>query len=75
MRPASEIHSALDIIEREFDRCPLDDGLTLSNLSIARDVLAWVAGSEVDLDGPNAWLVAFLLDDPPQLNSTPPEVN
>lgn len=71
MRPASEIHSALDLLDSELARRPDPQ------YQIARDVLAWVAGGHwTDLtDGANPWLVAFLLDDPPQLDSTPPSVN
>jgi hypothetical protein len=40
-------------------------------------VLAWVVGGHwTDLtDGANPWLAAFLLDDPPKIDDTPPEVN
>lgn len=75
MRPASEIHTALDMLEGELAR--QTDHAARNNLSIARDVLAWVVGGHwVDLtDGPNPWLAAFLLDDPPKLEDIPPEVN
>lgn len=75
MRPASEIHSALDLLDAELTR--QTDPAALANMSIARDVLAWVVGGHwTDLtDGRNPWLVAFLLDDPPQLQDVPPEVN
>lgn len=69
MRPASEIHSALDLLDSELARQPS------AQYQIARDVLAWAVGGEAPHDGPTLWLVAFLLDDPPQLDSTPPEVN
>lgn len=67
MRPASEIHSALDLLDAELQRQPSD------HYQIARDVLAWVAGAHwSDLsDGANPWLVAFLLDDPPQIGPPP----
>lgn len=70
MRPASEIHSSLEMIERDL---PNHSGRAAENLSIARDVLAWVAGGHwTDLtDGQNPWLVAFLLDDPPQIGPPP----
>jgi hypothetical protein len=86
MRPASEIHSALDLLENEVNRC-LDREIELSGkhidpdisarltMSLARDVLRWVVGRRVDLDGPNVWLAGFLLDDPDKLDSTRPEVN
>lgn len=69
MRPASEIHTALDLLDSELAREPNESH------QVARDVLAWVAGGDAPHDGPNLWLVAYLLDDPPQLDSTPPEVN
>jgi hypothetical protein len=48
-----------------------------SNVLLMRDVLRWVAGAHWGdlVHGPNAWLCAFLLDDPPKLDDTPPEVN
>ena len=75
MRPASEIHSSLEILESELSR--QTDPAATNNLRIARDVLAWVAGWHwTDLtDGQNPWLAAFLLDDPPKIDYTPPEVN
>jgi hypothetical protein len=71
MRPTSEIHSALDMVDAELAQGPNE------KLQVVRDVLAWVAGAHwTDLtDGPNPWLVAYLLDDPPKLDDTPPEVN
>lgn len=75
VRPASEIHSALDVLESELSR--QTDPAAIHNLTIARDVLAWVAGRhwvEVS-EGSNPWLVAFLMDDPPKLDDTPPEIN
>lgn len=75
MRPASEIHSALDLLSAELETQTAADARR--NLSIARDVLAWVAGGHwTDMsNGENPWLVAFLLDDPPQIDGTRPEVN
>jgi hypothetical protein len=67
MRPASEIHSALDLLSAEAASHP--------NVDLARAVLAWVVGGRVDLDGPHAWLCGYLLDDPPQIDDTPPERN
>lgn len=77
MRPASEIHSSLEICDAELTRLADPESLSANNLSIVRDVLAWVAGAHwIDLtEGRNPWLVAFLLDDPPKLDDTPPEVN
>ena len=88
MRPASEIHNAIDLlvrsrsrlvaqIEQDQDRDDMSDIDSLRNLVIAIDVLRWVAGGHwSDLtDGPNPWLVAYLLDDPPKIDPTPPEVN
>lgn len=73
MRPASEIHSALDLIDADLKKRQLQDDLAANNIRIARDVLAWVAGAHwTDLtDGENPWLCAFLLDDPPQLGPPP----
>lgn len=75
MRPASEIHTALEMLEGELPR--QTDAAAINNLSIARDVLAWVAGGHwTDLtDGPNPWLSAFLLDDPPKIDPTLPGDN
>lgn len=75
MRPASEIHSSLELIEHELAR--QTDERAKANLSIARDVLAWVAGGHwSDLTyGSNPWLAAFLLEDPPKIDNTPPEAN
>lgn len=79
MRPASEIHSALDLIESDLSQgVTSHDGLSQTNLLIAREVLAWVAGSrqwsEI-VDGPHAWLCGYLIDDPPQIVDAPPEAN
>lgn len=76
MRPAGEIHTALENLESALAR-QTDNDLAANNIRIARDVLAWVAGGHwTDLtDGSNPWLVAFLLDDPTKLDDTPPEVN
>lgn len=70
MRPASEVNSALELFQSEIDR-----GAALNSLHVARDVLAWVMGGRVPDDGPNLWLVAYLLDDPPQLDDTDPRAN
>lgn len=72
MRPGSEIQSALDLLQSELDRGPVSKGA--ANLSIARDVLQWVMGDRPPDDGPNLWLVGFLLDDPQQLGPSP-EIN
>lgn len=48
---------------------------SLVNVEILRDVLAWAMGGGVDLDGPNGWLCAFLLDDPAKLDDTDPRSN
>jgi len=73
MRPASEIHSALDLLDSELSR--QSAGVGADNMRIARDVLAWVAGGRAPDDGSTLWLVGFLLDDPQKLDDTPPEVN
>jgi hypothetical protein len=65
MRPGSEIHSAIDLLDSELSRQPTPQ------YKIARDVLAWVAGDAAPIDGQNAWLAAFLLDDPPRIDDTP----
>lgn len=76
MRPASEMHSALQLCESELARQSDQQSLGASNIRIARDVLAWCIGeSAFDIGPPNEWLLAFLLDDPPKLDDTPPEVN
>lgn len=74
MRPASEIHSSLDLVESDLER---QDGRVKENLSIVRDVLRWAAGGPwYELhDGYNPWLAAYLLDDPPKLSDVPPEIN
>lgn len=74
MRPASEIHSSLDLVESDLAR---QSDRARENLSIVRDVLKWVTGMHwVDLaDGENPWLVAYLLDDPPKLQDIDPTVN
>jgi len=74
MRPASEIHSSLELVELDMARRSGDES---KSLSIVRDVLRWVAGAHwTDLtDRSNPWLVAYLLDDPPTLDNTPPEIN
>lgn len=69
MRPASEIHSALGLLDSDLAR------QANPHYQIARDVLAWAVGGRAPDDGPNLWLVAFLLDDPPKLTDVPPEVN
>jgi hypothetical protein len=76
MRPASEIHSSLEMIERDLPN-HANDPAVAQNLTIVRDVLRWVMGSHwVDLsDGDHPWLVAYLLDDPPRLDDTPTESN
>lgn len=74
MRPASEIHSALQLVESELREQDIADA---SNLSIVRDVLRWVVGthwSEI-MDGGNPWLVGFLLDDPDRINDAPQGLN
>lgn len=75
MRPASEIHSSLELVESDLPHHT--DPAALTNLTIVRDVLRWVAGGHwSDLsDGPNPWLVAYLLDDPQRIDDTPPEAN
>lgn len=75
MRPASEIYSALALVTAELDRAMNHDAIR--NLGLVMEVLMWVTGEGVcvDPDAPNSWLAAYLLDDPPQLDSTPPEVN
>lgn len=75
MRPASEIHSSLEMAEGDLAR--QTDPAAVANLSIVRDVLRWVAGGHwTDLtDGSNPWLVAYLLDDPDRMDNTPPEIN
>lgn len=70
MRPASEVNTALQICESELSRQP--DSI---NLRIAHDVLSWVMGGEAPNDGPTLWLIAFLLDDPPKLDNSPPDIN
>lgn len=70
MRPGSEINSALDLLAGEAARSGAHP-----NLAVARDVLTWVMGGEVDLGGDNAWLCAYLLRDPDRLDNTPPEAN
>lgn len=90
MRPASEIHSAKRLAEHymsELDRAALADALgddhaasdqsmsAASNMSLLYDVLCWVMGDSVDQEGQHAWLAGVLLDDPPKIDSTPPEVN
>ena len=77
MRPASEIHSSLELLESELARCTDANDLGARNLSIARDVLSWVAGAHWTeiTDGPNPWLCAFLLDDPPKMEDIPPGDN
>mgnify|MGYP000045791258 CR=1 FL=1 len=73
MRPASEIHSALDSLRAEIEE---QGSEAHSGLIVARDVLAWVVGGDaMRLDGPSDFLCAFLLPDPPKLDDTPPEVN
>lgn len=69
MRPTSEIHSALDLLDSELARQPND------SYQLARDVLAWVTGERVPWDGPNAWLAACLLGDPPKITDVPPGAN
>lgn len=75
MRPASEIHSSLEMVEHSLSQQTDPDAVR--NLSIVRDVLAWAMGAHwADLtDGPNPWLVAYLLDDPDKIDDTPPEIN
>ena len=75
MRPASEIHSSLELVESELARQTSE--VAKHNLSIARDVLRWVVGGPWHelTDGENPWLVAFLLDDPPNINDTAPNAN
>lgn len=75
MRPASEIHSSLDMVESDLSH--QTDPAAVHNLSIVRDVLRWATGSYwTDLtDGPNPWLAAYLLDDPDRIDDTPPEIN
>lgn len=75
MRPASEIHSALEMVSSELKRQTHPE--VVDHLAIVHDVLNWVMGatSAELLDGPNAWLVAYLMDDPPRLDGTPGEVN
>lgn len=75
MRPASEIHSSLEMVEGDLAR--QTDPAAIRNLSIVRDVLRWAVGSHwPDLtDGENPWLVAYLLDDPPRIDDTPAEEN
>jgi len=84
MRPASEIHSALDLVQaslsRHVDR--VDDAtmtereaIDMLNLTLTRDLLEWVVGQHVEIDGPNAWLCGYLLDDPPKLDDTRPDIN
>lgn len=85
MRPTSEINSALELVQHELDGLVdgSDDGnnltarsaLAIAQLTLLRDALEWVMGSPVDTDGPNAWLVAYLLDDPPKLESYDPREN
>lgn len=69
MRPASEIHSALDLLDSELARKPN------AQYQIARDALAWAVGGHAPHDGPTLWLVTFLLGDPPQIDPTPPGAN
>ena len=77
MRPGSEIHSALDMIEEECARLGDDSPESRKNLTIARDVLRWVVGeSGIDLaSGDNPWLAAYLLDDPDELDDSDPANN
>lgn len=83
MRPASEVNSALELVQSELVRREVaasltaDDDRGMANLRIAYDVLAWVMGEHWTAltDGQNPWLAAFLLDDPPKIDNTPPEVN
>lgn len=72
MRPASEIHSALDLLRAEIER---QGGVPPVNMLVAHDVLAWVVGERLAWDGPTDWLCAFLLPDPPRIDDTPTEVN
>lgn len=74
MRPPSEIHSALALCESELERLG-QDAPGRDNLMLARDVLAWACGGRAPMDGPNAWLAAYLLPDPPKVDPTPPDVN
>lgn len=71
MRPVSEINSALELIEGELETAA---GKGAENLQIARDVLAWAMG-ESGLALQTIWLSAYLLDDPPQIQPTPPGDN
>lgn len=75
MRSASEIHSSLDMVESDLSQQA--DPFAVANLTIVRDVLRWATGAHwTDLtDGPNAWLVAYLLDDPDKIDNTPAEEN
>jgi hypothetical protein len=73
MRPASEIHSALSLLNSEIER--QGDETAKTNMLIARDVLAWVSGERPPWDGPTCWLLGFLLGDPPTIDNTPPEAN
>jgi hypothetical protein len=61
----------------ESDLAKQTDPIVIGNLTIVRDVLRWAVGMHwVELtDGAHPWLVAYLLDDPPKLDNTPPETN
>ena len=76
MRPASEIHSALDLLEHDLSMGVAND-MAKNNMTIARDVLRWVTGGHwTELsDGQHPWLAAFLMDDPPQIGGGKPEDN
>lgn len=85
MRPASEIHTALDLLESEIDhRLELHASETtvhsqreLDNLLLVRHVIAWVTGERLDLDPESnaMWLATYLLDDPPRIEDVLPERN
>lgn len=64
MRSASEIHFAIQALDCESER--QEDVDVIIFLSIAIDALRWAVGEEVDTEGPNAWMAAYLLDNPPQ---------
>ena len=81
MRPASEVNSALELVEAELVRREVSTGLladddrAMNNLRITHHVLAWVMGGRADIDDQTLWLVAYLLDDPPKTDETDPRAN
>lgn len=87
LRPASELHTAIDLMRDEMDRLysilekiPMTEwtdeqyetSLLASNILIAHEVLRWVSGVRaLSLDEGHAWLAAFLLPDPDKIGPDP----